>query len=95
MNSIQRSYQTVTVTINDLPLNELPLDDQTLERRQVRVTPTKIPSYASACYSTGAYSSACSCVGITATTITTRAPVETVTEYVTVTSPGIVNSFQS
>lgn len=56
---------TVTVTIAN-------------EKRQATVKPTNIPTYASACSGSVRYSSACSCVGATAATVTAAQP--TVTE---------------
>ena len=50
------------------------------------ITPTSVPTYASACSGTVGYSSACSCIGVTPTTRTVAAPTKTVTSTVTVTS---------
>ncbi|KAG4418276.1 hypothetical protein IFR04_008552 [Cadophora malorum] len=57
-----------------------------LEQRQVTVTPSSIPIYASACSSAARYSSACSCWGITARTTTASAPVTRTTVTVTATA---------
>jgi hypothetical protein len=51
-------------------------------RRQVTVSPSAIPTYASACPDAARYSSACSCWGIFATTVTAASA--TVTSTVTV-----------
>ncbi|MCJ1298395.1 hypothetical protein MMC08_001184 [Hypocenomyce scalaris] len=45
-------------------------------RRQVTVTPSSIPTYASACSGTARYSSTCSCYGITGTATTPPTPVK-------------------
>jgi hypothetical protein len=55
-----------------------------LDARQVTVSPTAIPTYATYCPNASAYSSACSCVGITA--YTTTAPTPVVTAYATATT---------
>ncbi|MCJ1404705.1 hypothetical protein MMC11_007931 [Xylographa trunciseda] len=60
-----------------------------LQPRQATVVPTSIPSYASACSGSVGYSSACSCVGVTISTITAATPTTTAT--VMVTSPSIVS----
>ena len=44
-------------------------------KRQVTVTPSSVPTYASACSGTTRYSGACSCYGITGTTTTPPTPV--------------------
>ncbi|KAK6523876.1 hypothetical protein TWF281_001842 [Arthrobotrys megalospora] len=49
-------------------------------KRQQTVIPSSIPAYASSCPDAAAYSSACSCIGVVATTITVAAPSTTVTE---------------
>jgi hypothetical protein len=48
--------------------------EPTLEVRQVTVVPTAIPAYASPCSGSVRYSSACSCVGVTATIVTEPVP---------------------
>lgn len=47
--------------------------------RQVTTATATIPAYASACSGTAGYSSACSCIGVTATTATLSTPTTTVT----------------
>lgn len=54
-------------------------------KRQVTDVPSDIPTYASACSGAVRYSSACSCIGVTAETITANSPVTTVTVSQTVT----------
>lgn len=49
------------------------------QRRQQSVIPQAIPSYASACSGTVRYSSACSCVGATASTTYAPTPLKTIT----------------
>ncbi|KAK6528619.1 hypothetical protein TWF281_009857 [Arthrobotrys megalospora] len=56
-----------------------------LEARQVTVTPSNIPAYASACMGRARYSSACSCIGVKPSTTTAPTPVKTVTITVTFT----------
>ncbi|MCJ1400014.1 hypothetical protein MMC11_003217 [Xylographa trunciseda] len=62
-----------------------------LEARQVTVVPSAIPTYASACSGSARYSSACSCIGVTATTSTAATPLTTVTVTVTaeITKPTV------
>lgn len=68
--------------------------NKALEARQATVSPTNIPAYASACSGAVRYSSACSCIGITATTTTVAAPSTTTTVQATVSlirqAPGVV-----
>ncbi|EPE24798.1 hypothetical protein GLAREA_11379 [Glarea lozoyensis ATCC 20868] len=45
-----------------------------IERRQVTVVPSIVPTYASACSGSVRYQSACSCWGITPTTVTAATP---------------------
>ncbi|OIW25577.1 hypothetical protein CONLIGDRAFT_684123 [Coniochaeta ligniaria NRRL 30616] len=59
-----------------------------VERRQAPGTTKKIPAYASPCSSAAAYSSACSCFGAVASTVTEDP--DTVTSVVTVTSTRTV-----
>jgi hypothetical protein len=51
----------------------------TLVPRQVTIAPSDVPTYASACSGTVRYSSACSCIGVTYSTITVAAPTTTET----------------
>ncbi|MCJ1245751.1 hypothetical protein MMC30_002955 [Trapelia coarctata] len=55
----------------------------TVAKRQMTVVPSSIPAYASACSGAVRYSSACSCVGVTGTTITAVAPTTIATITVT------------
>ncbi|MCJ1438399.1 hypothetical protein MMC27_007787, partial [Xylographa pallens] len=73
----------VTVTVAARSNGRLKVD---LQPRQETVTPSSIPSYASACSGSVGYSSACSCVGVTRSTTTVATPTTTTT--ITVTSPA-------
>ncbi|MCJ1412899.1 hypothetical protein MMC19_006999 [Ptychographa xylographoides] len=75
-----------TATIVDVETITLPAD---LSKRQATETPSNIPTYASACSGSVRYSSACSCIGVTASTTTVAASTVTVTESSTVTPTGI------
>lgn len=79
------------------PLQVLP--GNTLHKRQIIVSPTAIPAYASPCSSLAAYSSACSCLNVPRTTITAAASITTtiltVTETVTPPLPTRVVSTSS
>lgn len=72
------------------------LPGNTLRKRQTTVSPTSMPTYASACSSLAAYSSACSCLGVARTTITaaaaTSTSVCTITETSTPSLPSRVAS---
>jgi hypothetical protein len=59
-------------------------------KRQVTVHPSVLPTYATACRSVEAYSSACSCIGINPTTITVATPTVKVTSTSTVTAQTTV-----
>ncbi|KAI5203839.1 hypothetical protein E4T39_03911 [Aureobasidium subglaciale] len=59
-------------TVSDKIVAALPISN--LEKRQQTVRPSAIPAYASPCSGAVRYSSACSCVGATATTITAATP---------------------
>ena len=48
-------------------------------KRAATVSPSAVPSYASACSGTARYSSACACFGVSKTTITAPVPTSTVT----------------
>ncbi|MCJ1408961.1 hypothetical protein MMC19_003038 [Ptychographa xylographoides] len=90
------STATVTATITGAATN-LKRGFEVVERRQVTVTPSSVPTYASACSGTARYSSACSCAGITKSTSTAPTPVTTVTVSVTAASslstpPGVTYS---
>jgi hypothetical protein len=51
----------------------------TIAPRQITQVPSSIPSYASACSGSVRYSSACSCIGVTRSTVTAPTPSTTVT----------------
>ena len=57
-----------------------------LERRQVTQRATSVPRYATACSGAAQYSSACSCWGVTASTVTAPTPTHTVTVTASVTA---------
>jgi hypothetical protein len=69
---------TVTV-FNKRRRGPLAAPQPTLEARQVTVVPTSIPAYASPCSGSVRYSSACSCIGVTATVTTAATPTTVVT----------------
>ena len=58
------------------------------------VAPTSIPTYANACSDCAAYSSACSCLGVVATTSTAPTPTYTVTLSIVPTS-GLISTTSS
>ncbi|KAH6676920.1 hypothetical protein F5X68DRAFT_245931 [Plectosphaerella plurivora] len=72
--------QTVVTTVTGAPVL----------KRQVTVHPSVLPTYATACRSVEAYSSACSCIGISPTTITVATPTVKVTSTSTVTAQTTV-----
>ncbi|KAK1238085.1 hypothetical protein MKX08_002664 [Trichoderma sp. CBMAI-0020] len=73
---------TTTITITVHPdITPKPKNDANYAA--VTVYPTAVPAYASSCENAKQYSSACSCWGITANTVTAHTP--TKTEIVTVT----------
>jgi len=74
-----------TVTVKRRNHNRHPVRE-VIEVRQVTVTPTAVPAYASACSGTVKYSSACSCIGVTRHTVTASTPVTTFTTSVTTTA---------
>ncbi|MCJ1323084.1 hypothetical protein MMC15_008435 [Xylographa vitiligo] len=84
------AVSTATVTSTVITVTVAARSDQQrnvdLQPRQVTVTPSSIPAYASACSGSAGYLSACSCVGVTRSTTTVATPLTTTT--VTVTSPA-------
>ncbi|KAK6344152.1 hypothetical protein TWF696_007794 [Orbilia brochopaga] len=72
--------ETVTVTATAY------IDPLELRKRQQTDIPSLIPTYATACSGEVRYSSACSCMGVTASTITIDASTTTVTTSTTVTA---------
>ncbi|KAE9379735.1 hypothetical protein N431DRAFT_527158 [Stipitochalara longipes BDJ] len=70
--SIETDFTTYTVTVE-------PVTVVTFDKRQLTVVPSSIPAYASACSGSVRYSSACSCVGVTKSTVTAVAPSTTIT----------------
>lgn len=59
------------------PARRVRIRDRAREYRQVAVLPINIPAYASACSGSVKYSSACSCVGVTHSTVTVATPTST------------------
>ncbi|KAG9253831.1 uncharacterized protein F5Z01DRAFT_130944 [Emericellopsis atlantica] len=87
LETIDVTTQTVTATVTADPAivrRDNGIDQQ--EKRQVTVQPSVMPTYATACRSVEAYSSACSCIGISPTTVTEATPTVTVTSTSTVTA---------
>ncbi|KAK6540775.1 hypothetical protein TWF694_008165 [Orbilia ellipsospora] len=80
-------FQTATYTLHTTTIETIPVTTTTqvtqysagIAKRQQTVIPSVIPLYASACSGAVRYSSACSCIGVTATTITTVGKTVTVT----------------
>ncbi|MCJ1291374.1 hypothetical protein MMC34_002917 [Xylographa carneopallida] len=60
--------------------------EQRVAPRAVTVSPSSVPTYASACSGTARYSSACSCFGITHSTSTASTPSTTITVTATATA---------
>ncbi|KAM0274388.1 hypothetical protein ACHAQH_007890 [Verticillium albo-atrum] len=79
LETLDVATQTVTTTITAAPV---------VDKREAGETvhPTAIPTYATACRSADAYSSACSCIGVSPTTITEATPTVKVTSTSTVTA---------
>lgn len=77
--------KTVTTTFTQ-PVLAKRGDAAPLTPRAVTVSPSVVPTYASACSGPSRYSSACSCWGITQMTTTVPTPVTTITKTTTVTS---------
>ncbi|KAH8908655.1 hypothetical protein BR93DRAFT_994235 [Coniochaeta sp. PMI_546] len=84
MVTVTPATSTVTTTATVTITNIIP-GKRDNGNGPVTVSPSSIPAYASPCSNAAAYSSACSCWGITATTITVPTPVTTVTVTATVT----------
>ncbi|KAI6779016.1 uncharacterized protein J7T54_004512 [Emericellopsis cladophorae] len=80
LETVDVATQTITATVTADPAiikRDNGIDQQ--EKRQVTVHPSVMPTYATACRSVEAYSSACSCIGISPTTVTEATPTVTVT----------------
>ncbi|MCJ1389204.1 hypothetical protein MMC18_002059 [Xylographa bjoerkii] len=60
--------------------------EQRIAPRAVTVSPSSVPTYASACSGTARYSSACSCFGVTHSTSTATTPSTTITVTATATA---------
>jgi hypothetical protein len=72
----------------DGPLNHQ-ITGLKLAVRQQTVSPSRIPVYASACSGAVRFSSACSCIGVTRTTVTVATPLTTTTITLTATQSPI------
>lgn len=71
-------YSTVTVTVDDE--SATPAAKRDLEYRAATVSPSALPTYATAaCDNGAAYASACSCYGVTGSVTTAPVPTTTVT----------------
>ncbi|KAF3933264.1 hypothetical protein ABW19_dt0208715 [Dactylella cylindrospora] len=88
------TVSTTTSTTLDVTLTVQTknIEEPTFVKRQETIIPSKIPAYASACSGSVRYSSACSCIGVTASTITVLAPSTTITETTTVSFTDISTS---
>jgi len=87
--TVTASTSTVYVTTTAGPLQRKRFaagEVNDLAVRQVTVVPSAVPTYASACSGSARYSSACSCAGVTRTTITASTPLTTTTSSPTTTS---------
>ncbi|MCJ1472712.1 hypothetical protein MMC13_001361 [Lambiella insularis] len=76
---------TLTTDLTTLVITVLTETVDEVLKRQMTVKPTSIPAYASACSNSVRYSSACSCIGVIASTTTAPTPSTTVTKTQTVT----------
>ncbi|EEY18772.1 predicted protein [Verticillium alfalfae VaMs.102] len=85
VDTVDVTTQTLTTTITAVPARKRE-DGENQEKRQVTEVPSAMPTYATACRSTEAYSSACSCIGISPATITVATPTVKVTSTSTVTA---------
>jgi hypothetical protein len=95
MTATNTQYITTTTDLSmkrrDNRLVKARVPNPVLEVRQVTISATNIPAYASPCSGSVRYSSACSCNGFTQMTTTVAAPLTTVTA--TVTSTVLANDF--
>jgi len=72
-------YSTVTVTVDEEDATSTPAK-RGLEYRQATVSPSALPTYATAaCKAAADYASACSCYGVTGSVSTAPTPTVTVT----------------
>ena len=81
------SFRTIThtATVTDTIMEKLLPKARRNNQGPITISPSNVPTYASACSGTARYSSACSCWGITACTTTEPTPTATVSTTVTVT----------
>ncbi|KAK6541459.1 hypothetical protein TWF694_007269 [Orbilia ellipsospora] len=87
--SIVQTTHTVSVTVTSTYIRNF--GAATIKKRQQTVQPSAIPAYASACSGVARYTSACNCIGVSATTITVAAPSTTITLSTTVTEFSTVS----
>ncbi|KAK6535624.1 hypothetical protein TWF694_002079 [Orbilia ellipsospora] len=110
VTTVTPTTQTITVTtvastVDTLPTTFLPVRRRDINQNIRRIVTTTaastaggIPAYASPCDSSARYSSACSCIGVTMSTITLPTPSTTLTVSTTTTripnlqATGYVNS---
>ncbi|KAK6332565.1 hypothetical protein TWF730_004225 [Orbilia blumenaviensis] len=92
-------YETVTETIHRTATELIPATVtvqntayEDLVKRQQTEIPSDIPTYAYLCSGAARYSSACSCVGVTATTITLPASTVTVSADETITQTTVTTT---
>ncbi|KAM0323039.1 hypothetical protein ACHAQA_009138 [Verticillium albo-atrum] len=95
VETLDVATQTVTTTITAAPPVRRREDGENQEKRQVTEHPSAIPTYATACRSVEAYSSACSCIGVSPTTVTVATPTVKVTSTSTVTAHTTVGVVES
>ncbi|EPE35750.1 hypothetical protein GLAREA_05088 [Glarea lozoyensis ATCC 20868] len=77
--TITPSASTVTVSITTTLPTLLATSTIIVDKRQAAVIPGVLPAYATYCKSYAAYTSACSCAGVTQTTVYASTPIVTVT----------------
>ncbi|KAG7137932.1 hypothetical protein HYQ45_004786 [Verticillium longisporum] len=95
VDTVDVTTQTLTTTITAVPAARKREDGEYQEKRQVTEVPSAMPTYATACRSTEAYSSACSCIGISPATITVATPTVKVTSTSTVTAQVTVGVIET
>jgi len=76
--TITTTVATETVTVSDATVTA-----RAILPRQETISPTSIPAYATYCPNSIQYASACSCVGVTASTTTLSTPTVTISTTVT------------
>jgi len=86
--TITTTVATETVTVSDAGVTA-----RAILPRQETVSPTAIPAYATYCPNSIQYASACSCVGVTASTTTVSTPTVTISTTVTSTVTSTPNPY--